>query len=126
MEMNLIEIAKKLGSLLKEETIFFDHKSYDYAEDIPHVFMDGKRYNVVSVTFSADGMDIGIDVIDISEHKLDGFGISLREDLENGVTTEVILKEAEEMGLDALFHDVYYETDYSYEIGDFETDFLGV
>jgi hypothetical protein len=30
-----------------------------------------------------------------------------------------------EIGLDVLLRDVYYETDDSYEIGDYELDFLG-
>jgi hypothetical protein len=120
--MSIIDEAKKLGTLLNERTIFFDHKSYDDLNDIPHIFMDGKRYDVDSATFHADGTALELDLIDKSNWSVSGIGIGFYED--DGVTTEMIEKECMEMGLDTLFRDIYYETPESYTIGDYETDFL--
>ena len=47
--MNTREQIKKLASLLGEKVMYFDHKSYDFAEDIPHLILDGKRENIESV-----------------------------------------------------------------------------
>ena len=120
--MNFIDVAKKLAELLDGKTIYFDHKSYDLAEDIPHIFVDGKRYDVDNATFNADGTFLDLSVIDKTDWSVSGFGIGFYE--EDGLTTEDIERECENMGLDALFHDIYYETEESWEIGDFETDFL--
>lgn len=115
--MNIIEIAHKLGEFLNERTIYFDHKSYDLEEDIPHIIIDGKRENVQTAQFNEDG-SILIIVTDSHEYTLD----FKSED----TTTEEILKEAEEIGLYDLFSDIFYETEESWEIGDFELDFLGI
>lgn len=119
--MSIVEIAKKLGTLLNGETIYFDHKSYDLAEDIPHIFRDGKRYNVESAKFSNDGTFLRLE---LSSWSLYAVGLDFNEG--EGWTLEDIEKVCEEMGLDALFHDIYYETDHSVEIGDYEVDFLGI
>lgn len=116
--MNIIEIAKRLGEFLNGRTIYFDHKSYDFAEDIPHIIMDGKRENVLSIQFNDDGSFLNI------ETETYEYGIGFYED--EDTTFEQILKEAEEMGLYDLFSNIYYETEESWEIGDFETHFLGI
>jgi hypothetical protein len=116
--MNIIEIAHKLGEFLNGRTIYFDHKSYDLEEDIPHIIIDGKRENVHTAQFNEDGSTLII-VTDSYEYTL---GFYEDED----TTTEEILKEADEMGLYDLFSDIFYETEESWEIGDFELDFLGI
>jgi hypothetical protein len=52
-------------------------------------------------------------------------GIGLYDIEENNLTEEEFEKEAEAIGLYELLSDIYYETEESYEIGDFELDFLG-
>ena len=49
------EIAIKLALLTNGKTITFDHKSYDDANDIPHLMVDGIRFNVETAKYiSAD------------------------------------------------------------------------
>lgn len=120
--MSIIDEAKKLGTLLNERTIFFDHKSYDELEDIPHIFVDGKRYDVDNATFNADGTFLELSVIDKTNWSVSGFGIGFYED--ECTSLEKIERACMKMGLDTLFRDIYYETPESYTIGDYETDFL--
>jgi hypothetical protein len=42
------------------------------------------------------------------------------------ITEEEFEEGANEIGLYELLTDIYYETEESLEIGDFETDFLGI
>ena len=120
--MSIIDEAKKLGTLLNERTIFFDHKSYDDLKDIPHIVVDGKRYDVDNATFNADGTFLDLSVIDKTNWKVSGYGIGFYE--EEDLTAEDIEKACMEMGLDTLFRDIYYETPESYIFGDYETEFL--
>jgi hypothetical protein len=115
--MNIIEIAHKLGEFLNGRTIYFDHKSYDLEEDIPHIIIDGTRENVQTAQFNEDGSILTI-VTDSHEYTLDF--------KDEDTPTEEILKESEEIGLYDLFSDIFYETEESWEIGDFELDFLGI
>ena len=116
--MNFVDVAKKLAELLNGRTIYFDHKSYDFAKDIPHIFANGERYNVDRVSFNSNGTFLKM--------YLDGNKMAVYDFEEEGISTETIQKECEDFGFDALFHDIYYETEESYEIGDFELDFLKI
>ena len=51
-------------------------------------------------------------------------GLGFYEDIENGDTFETIDKELEECGMDEFLRDIYYEHPRSWEIGDYEDDFL--
>lgn len=113
--MSILEIAKEVGNLLKGRTIYFDFKSYDNEEDIPHIFDGRTRCDVECVRFNDNGdffeiltksVSMGIGLYDITE-----------EEFEDG---------ANEMGLYELLRDIYYETEESQEIGDFEVDFLKI
>ena len=53
--MNVREQIKKVAELLEEKVMYFDWKSYDFAEDIPHLTLDGKRENIESVVINKDG-----------------------------------------------------------------------
>lgn len=112
--MSILEIAKKVGNLLKGRTIYFDFKSYDNEEDIPHIFDGLTRCNVEVVRFNDDG-----DFFEILTNSV-SMGIRLYD-----ITEKEFEREANEIGLYELLNDIYYETDESYEIGDFELDFLG-
>ena len=114
--MNTREQIKKLASLLEEKVMYFDHKSYDFAEDIPHLTLDGERKNISSVFISKDGLMMNV-VTDDCE-----YGLGFYEDEEN--TFETIDKELEECGMDEFLRDIYYEHPRSWEIGDYEDDFL--
>ena len=114
--MNTREQIKKLASLLEEKVMYFDHKSYDFAEDIPHLTLDGERKNISSVFISKDGLMMNVMTDDCE------YGLGFYEDEEN--TFETIDKELEECGMDEFLRDIYYEHPRSWEIGDYEDDFL--
>ena len=116
--MNTREQIKKLASLLEEKVMYFDHKSYDFEEDIPHLILDGERVNVESVWIDKKGLSMTITTKDTE------FGLGFYEDIENGDTFETIDKELEECGMDEFLRDIYYEHPRSWEIGDYEDDFL--
>lgn len=114
--MNTREQIKKLASLLEEKVLYFDHKSYDFAEDIPHLIIDGERVNIESVWIDKKGLSMTITTKDTE------IGLGFYEDEEN--TFETIDKELEECGMDEFLRDIYYEHPRSWEIGDYEDDFL--
>ena len=114
--MNTREQIKKLASLLEEKVLYFDHKSYDFAEDIPHLVLDGERVNIDSVWIDKKGLSMTITTNDTE------FGLGFYEDEEN--TFETIDKELKECGMDEFLRDIYYEHPRSWEIGDYEDDFL--
>ena len=113
--------AKALYRLVGNQTICFDHKSYDCVEDIPHIILDGRRINVFSVQFIHNGSALCCE---------------LDDEFLNEVTIKVVNTDCgmdcvfdrtlNLYGLDQLFHDIYYETDESGDIGDYELDFLGL
>lgn len=96
----------------KHKSFNFDHKSYDDAEDIPHINIEGRRMNVYSANFAFGGQALRCVVADeiISE-------IIIKLELDDDTLIEI--------GIDELIRDMYYETEESWEIGDFELDFLG-
>jgi hypothetical protein len=116
--MAIKEIVKKLGELLHNDknvyngNVCFDFSSYDFEEDIPHISIFGKRTLIENIFISKDG-----DYITLTN----GNGQELNLYMEK--YTE---KELEEMNLYELLNTTYYETTYSYEIGDFELDFLNI
>jgi hypothetical protein len=114
--MTIREEIKKVGQLLDGKLMTFDHSSYDLKEDIPHLFLEGKRQDVNSVEIYDDGRMMNV-------YTDDGvYGLGFYE--EDEVTFEMIDKELEEMGMDTLLRDIYYNHSRSWEIGDYEDDFL--
>lgn len=111
--MSIFEVAKKVANLFKGKTIYFDFKSYDNEEDIPHIFDGRKRCDVEVVRFNDNGDFFEIITKSVS------MGIGLYD-----ITEEEFEEDANEIGLYELLRDIYYETDKSQEIGDFELDFL--
>lgn len=120
--MNTREQIKKLASLLEEKVMYFDHKSYDFAEDIPHLIIDGERVNIDSVWIDKKGLSMTITTTIIAKDTEIGFGFY--EDIENGDTFETIDKELEECGMEGFLRDIYYNHPRSWDIGDYEDDFL--
>ena len=114
--MNLREQIKRLAVLLEQKFLLFDWKSYDNEEDIPHLFIDGKRENIDTVFISKDGLSMTVTSKDYE------IGLGFYE--EDGITFEMIDKDLEDMGMDAFLRDIYYRHSRSWEIGDYEDDFL--
>ena len=114
--MNIREQIKKVAELLDENVMYFDWKSYDFEEDIPHLIIDGVRENIESVAINKDGTFMEVMT---NDGKLSR---NFYEDEEN--TFESIDKELEECGMDEFLRDIYYNHPRSCEIGDYEIDFL--
>ena len=115
--MGTKEIIAKLAELLyKDEGVYegvvcFDHSSYDCDDDIPRLIIDGNEVLIDEFRVNTDGTEIVV----ISGN--DMYTLDL-------TTSPYSEEEYEDMGMYAFLTDVYYETDYSWEIGDFELDFL--
>lgn len=109
--MEIIEIAEKLGRLLNGQTIHFDLKSYDDESTLPCIIDNEKVLVVESALLSNDGQTLEVDFKD---------GTNMRYDIQPNDD------ECNELGIYQLLKDMYMETDYSCEIGDFEQDFLGL
>lgn len=126
--MELREIAKKIADLLWNSgyggEISFDHKSYDDPNDIPHLYIDGERYNVETFFIGCGGLQITTYFSTPNKEGCTAYDFALYED--EDTSAEDIERELEKYGFDELLRDVYYETSESYEIGDFEMDFLGI
>ena len=114
--MNIREQIKKVAELLDENVMYFDWKSYDFEEDIPHLIIDGVRENIYSVAINKDGTFMEVMT------KEEEIGLSFTEDEEN--TFESIDKDLEESGMGEFLRDIYYNHPRSWEIGDYEDDFL--
>lgn len=107
--MTIREEIKKVGQLLDGKLMTFDHSTYDLKEDIPHLFLEGKRQDVNSVEIYDDGRMMNV----YTDDGVYGLGFYEMND-----------KELEEMGMDTLLRDIYYNHSRSWEIGDYEDDFL--
>ena len=117
--MNTQEIVKKLAELLyKDEGVYngvvcFDWSAYDFEEDIPNLTIDNKIVQIEEFRVNKEGTQIAV----ISGN--DNYILDL-------TTSPFTEQEYEDMGMYTLLNSVYYETDYSWDIGDFEIDFLGI
>lgn len=114
--MNTREQIKRLAVLLEEKVMYFDWKSYDNEEDIPHLFIDGKRENIDSVWIAKDGSTMNVTTNDCE------IGLGFYED--EDITFDLIDKDLDSMDMDTFLHDIYYCHPNSWEIGDYEDDFL--
>ena len=112
--MNIREQIKKVAKLLDGKVMYFDWKSYDFEEDIPHLIIDGVRENIYSVVINKDGTSMEVMTNDGK------FSRGFYEDEEN----KSIDKELEECGMDEFLRDIYYNHPLSWEIGDYDLDFL--
>ena len=118
---NTMEMRKELESIARllwvggyDGTIYFDHKSYDDETLIPHIDIDGERVLVDTFIINRDGSQFTI-ISGRDSYILDMDAIPSEWDDDYFI----------EIGLDTLLRDVYYETSESWEIGDYELDFLG-
>ena len=109
--MNIIEVAKMLGEFLKGETIYFDLASYSADAEPPFLVVDNKREIVESATLNKEGTFLVVEFANGGSAKF-GFYEGERLPIDDI------------MGIYRLLKDMYYETDESFDIGDFEQDFL--
>ena len=115
--METKEIVKKLAKLLyKDEGVYdgvlcFDWSSYEYEDDIPHIILDNKLIKIEEFQVNKEGNKI---IIYTDDNK---YVLNLEMFNEN---------DFKNMGMYSLLMNIYYETDYSWELGDFEIDFLGI
>lgn len=96
----------KLAQLLNGETMFFDHFSYEYAEDIPHLMINNQRENVSSVFIKRNGSYMNV-AAEYGQIQIDFMTANISQ-----------------IELDELFRDIYYNHPLSWIIGDYENDFL--
>ena len=117
--MNTQEIVKKLAELLYMENslyngvIYFDWSSYDFDSDIPTLKIDDKFIKIEEFRVNKEGTEIVVISGD------DSYTLNL-------TTSPYTEQDYEDMGMYEFLSNVYYETDNSWDIGDFEIDFLGI
>lgn len=117
--MKIHDYLKKIGELLysNEEyngRVYFDNKSYDDENDIPCIIIDDKKVLVEEFHINED-----CDFISIYDDNNNLYMLDM-----NAIPSEWNDDYFEEIGLFNLLQDVYYETSMSYEIGDYELDFI--
>lgn len=118
--MNIKDIIKKVANLLyKDEDVYngsvlFDFSSYDDENYIPYIIIDDRRVLVSEFFVNKKG-----NIIKITDNKDNIFEFDI-----NSMDNNSFEYFCEKSFLYNLLSDVYYETDYSWEIGDFELDFL--
>ena len=90
--------------------------TYDNDEDIPRLSINGETIKVETVIINKEATKLSVQTRD-GDYSLSlvPTGKQTPDDIES------ILNESK---VPDLLQEVYYETDESYEIGDFETDFL--
>ena len=115
--MTTQEITKKIADLLYDEqycnyngNVYFDFSSYDDDSLIPYTYIDGEKELINHFWTNNDGTTISISLAN-GEH----YDANLNELDEQTM---------EDMRLLDILRDVYYQTEQSWEIGDFELDFL--
>ena len=107
------KIAELLWSNGCDGIIHFDHKSYDDQTLIPHIDIDGERVLVDTFIINRDGSQFTI----ISGR--DSYILDM-----DAIASEWNDDYFDQIGMFELLQDVYYETTESYDIGDYEIDFL--
>lgn len=117
--MEIKKQAKKLAELLHSSkdyngSVYFDHDSYDDPSNIPYIIINEEIISVDEFHIDESGNKIEIYSGD------DKYSMDFR----------TIPEEWDDIYFDGinmfnLFMNVYYETSMSYEIGDYEMDFLG-
>lgn len=96
-----------------EGVVCFDHKSYDYEFDIPYLIIDGDKKLIDEFRINHDATEIVV----ISGY--DMFTLFIP-------TCTFTDDDFDKMGMLDLLRNVFYETEYSWQIGDFEDDFLNL
>lgn len=106
-------IIEKLGVVTNGARVYFDPKTYDFQEDIPRITANGKEYVVEDMAISAEENGTRLDI-----NYNDGSRTNILLNSENTNALEQL------EGLEDLLRDFYYGSPVSYDIGDYEMDFL--
>ena len=114
IQKRLKEIANLLWENGYEGKVYFDHKSYDDENDIPRIKTGGEIVLVEQFSINKEG-----DIVSVTNENGDFYSMMI-----TGWSDEWNDSYYESVGLFDLLRDVYYETDESYEIGDYEMDFI--
>lgn len=112
----LIDIIKRLGVATNGETVYFEPSTYDFQEDIPRLeFREGKGETLTAMRIQTkDNMVVVTLDTETSEQVLP-FSTSDTE-LPDFLQTVVNLED--------ILQDFYYGSSASWDIGDYELDFL--
>ena len=94
--------------------IYFDHKSYDDNRDIPHLLIDAELVYVYKFYINRE-----VTLMQITDDENNLYTLDL-----TALPEEWDDEYFDQIGMFELLQDVYYETTESYEIGDYEIDFL--
>lgn len=113
LRKELNAIANHLWNNGYEGKVMFDHKSYDDELDIPHLFIGGRRVLVDTFEINKDASKVTIISGD------DKYSVDT-----NYLINEMDDKIGERCGMFGLLRDVYYDTKESWDIGDYELDFI--
>lgn len=122
-KINIFDVIEKVKELINDKQISFNPSNYDNEDDIPKFTSFDEEYKVRYFYFKDDKIELWLyhNLEDIDNLDFDGVTINYknRDD-------EYLEEYLEDGGFYNLLMDVYYEHPKSYEIGDFETDFLGL
>ena len=111
--METKNIICKLGELLAGASVWFDSEySENYEEDRPILTIDGKAIQVCSAYISFTNALV-VNAVDL-ETEQDCMEVVTLDEVDKLNQEEVMY----------LLHEMYYESDCSIEIGDWEQDFL--
>jgi hypothetical protein len=107
-------IADYLWANEYDGMVYFDHSSYDLETDIPHLLIDGELVYVTKFYINRDATFL--EIVDDNNNQYTTKLTDIPEEWDD--------EYFDSMGMFELLRDVFYETEKSWEIGDYEMDFL--
>lgn len=112
--MKITDQAKALYELIGNNSILFDHNSYESEYDIPYIRLDSRKMMVHSVHFCFGGNGLMLNVKDTFIRE-----VIVRFDYNPQVIEEDFFeKNLELMNIDSMLKDMYFETE---ESNDFDS-----
>lgn len=131
-EGSVRRVAKRLASILsdgRKGKVSFDWKSYDYDDDIPTICPYGTniREKVQDVVFDADGTTMSVSTVAGGYYKTYHFDLAYDPARADAYMCEDALAFDESLikkDIPDLLINIYYELPESYDIGDYELDFV--
>lgn len=119
--MKITDQAKALYELIGNNSILFDHNSYESEYDIPYIRLDSRKMMIHGVHFCFGGNGLMLDVKDTFIRE-----VIVRFDYNPQVIEEDFFeKNLEMMNIDSVLKDMYFETEESYDFDSYD-DFLAM
>ena len=119
--MKITDQAKALYELIGNNSILFDHNSYESEYDIPYIRLDSRKMMVHSVHFCFGGNGLMLNVKDTFIRE-----VIVRFDYNPQVIEENFFeKNLEMMNIDSMFKNMYFETEESNYFDSYD-DFLAI